>query len=84
MPKFEPLNPDDVAIGRGRAAAEARMQYVDAIASSDAGRIVLDRGDRGSTVKRLLGEASKQSGVRIRSSWADDKQRVLYWKRVGR
>jgi hypothetical protein len=83
MPKFETLNPDDIAIGRGRAAAEARKLYITAISEGDAGRITLDRAERSSTVKRLLGEASKQSGIRVRSSWSDKTQRVLLWKRVG-
>ncbi|MBT5772760.1 MAG: hypothetical protein HOH95_00100 [Dehalococcoidia bacterium] len=83
MPKFETLNPDDIAIGRGRAAAEARKLYIAAIGQGDAGRITLDRVEKSSTVKRLLSEASKQCGIRVRSSWADKTQRVLLWKRVG-
>jgi len=83
MPKFETLNPDDIAIGRGRAAAEARKLYIAAISEGDAGRITLDRAERSSTVKRLLSEASKQCGIRVRSSWSDKTQRVLLWKRVG-
>ncbi len=83
MPKFEAMGPDEVAVGRGRAAAEMRKQYVAAIEGSDAGKVILDRADRASTVKRLLSEASKETGVRVRSSWADKSQRVLYWKRIG-
>lgn len=83
MPKFETVNPEDIAIGRGRAAAEARKLYIAAIGEGDAGRITLDRTEKASTVKRLLSEASKQCGIRVRSSWADKTQRVLLWKRVG-
>jgi hypothetical protein len=83
MPKFETLNPDEIAIGRGRAAAEARKLYIAAIGQGDAGRITLDRAEKSLTVKRLLSEASKQCGIRVRSSWSDKTQRVLLWKRVG-
>lgn len=83
MPKFETVSPDDIAIGRGRAAAEARKLYVAAIQAGEAGRITLDRNEKASTVKRLLSEASKQCGIRVRSSWQDKTQRVLLWKRVG-
>lgn len=83
MPKFEALNPDDVQVGRGRATAEARLEFRKAIEGSQAGKIVLERTDRPSTVKRLLAEASKESGIKVRSSWEDKKQMVLYWKRTG-
>jgi hypothetical protein len=83
MPKFEVMKPEDVLLGRGRAAAEERQAYVPAIQAGDAGKIVLDTGDRASGVKRRLTEASKEAGIRIRSSWEDKRQRVLLWKRVG-
>lgn len=35
-------------------------------------------------VKARLGQASKETGIQIRSSWEDKQQRVLYWKRVGK
>ena len=83
MPKFEAMNPDDVQVGRGRATAEARRAFREAIEGSQAGKITLDRNDKPSTVKRLLAEASKESGIKIRSSWEDKKQTVLFWKRTG-
>jgi hypothetical protein len=83
MPKFEALNPDDVQVGRGRTTTEARLEFRKAIEGSQAGKIVLERTDRPSTVKRLLAEASKESGIKVRSSWEDKKQMVLYWKRTG-
>jgi hypothetical protein len=84
VPKFEQLKPEDVIVGRGREAAEARKPYIDALQASDAGRITLDRSDRPSIVKARLSQASKESGIRIRSSWEDKQQRILYWKRVGK
>ena len=83
MPKFEVMKPEDVLLGRGRAAAEERQAYVAAIQAGDAGKIVLDTGDRASRVKQRLTEASKEAGIRVRSSWEDKRQRVLLWKRVG-
>ena len=83
MPKFEAMSPDDVQVGRGRTTAEVRRAFRDAIESSQAGKIVLDRNDRPSTVKRLLAEASKESKIKVRSSWEDKKQLVLFWKRTG-
>ena len=83
MPKFEAMKAEAVQVGRGRATAEARREFREAIEGSDAGRISLDRNDRPSTVKRLLAEASKESGIKVRSSWEDKKQMVLYWKRTG-
>ncbi len=83
MPKFERMNPQDIVIGRGRAAADARKAYIEAVSSSEAGRIMLDRNERPSTVKRLLTQASKEAGIRVRSSWSDKSERVLLWKRVG-
>ncbi len=83
MPKFTKLNPADVVVGRGRAAAESRAPFVEAIKEGEAGRIELERGEKPNSVKRLLQEASKESGVRIRSSWESKDQKVLVWKRVG-
>ena len=83
MPKFEALKPEEVQVGRGRATAEARRAFREAIEGSQAGKIVLDRADRPSTVKRLLAEASKETGIKVRSSWEDKKQMVLYCKRTG-
>jgi hypothetical protein len=83
MPKFEAMKPDEVMVGRGRATQEARRQFREAIEQSQAGRITLDRSDRPSTVKRLLAEASKEAKIKVRSSWEDKRQMVLYWKRPG-
>jgi len=84
MPKFETLKADEVLLGRSRLAAEARKPYVEALQAGDAGRIELDRGDNPSTVKRLLRDASKEAGIRVRSTWDDQRtQKVLLWKRVG-
>lgn len=84
MATFSKLNPRDVVLGRGRAALEARKPYVEAIKGGQAGKIELDRGERPATVKRLLQEASKEAGVRLRSSWEDSSQRVLLWRRTER
>jgi len=83
MPKFEKLDPGKVAVGRGRAAAEARRPYVEALKAGQAGRIDLERGDRPTVVKRRLQEASREAGIRVRSSWVDASQRALLWKRTG-
>ncbi len=82
MPKFSKLDPGQVHIGRGRAAFEARKDFIGAIRSGDAGRIDLERGDRPTTVKRLLQEAAKEAGVKVRSSWTDKTQKTLLWKKT--
>ena len=84
MPKFAKLDPKDVAIGRGRAAAEARKPYVDALSAGQAGKIELERGEKAAIVKRRLQEASRETGIKIRSSWEDKSQRALLWKRTAR
>ena len=84
MPTFTKLDPNDVQIGRGRAAHEARQPYRDALTSGDAGRIELGRGEKASTVKTQLALASKEVGVKVRSSWEDRRQLVLYWKKQAR
>ena len=83
MAKFTKLSPRDVVLGRGRAARAAREPYLAAIRGGNAGQIDLDGGERPATVKRLLQEAAKEAGIRVRSSWSDEKQRILLWKRVG-
>ncbi len=83
MAKFTKLSPRDVVLGRGRAARAAREPYLAAIRSGNAGQIDLESGERPATVKRLLQEAAKEAGIRVRSSWSDEKQRALLWKRVG-
>ena len=83
MAKFTKLDPNDVAVGRGRSAIEARRPYIDAIQGGDAGQIDLDRGEKASTVKRHLSEAAKVVGVKVRSSWLDKSQRTLLWKKTG-
>lgn len=84
MSKFTPMKPADVQVGRGRAAAEARQPYVAALKEGDAGKVELERGEKPGSVKRLLQDAAKESGIRIRSSWEDRSQRTLLWKRVGK
>ena len=84
MPKFTAMRSSEVLIGRARAAAAERKAYVEALRGSDAGKIELSRGENAARVKRLLSEAGKESGTRIRSSWEDRSQRVLLWKKVGR
>ena len=81
MPKFEKLDPKDVAVGRGRTAAAEREPYVQALKAGTAGRIELDRGETQAIVKRRLQEAARESGIKIRSSW--ESPRSLVWKRTG-
>ena len=83
MPTFTKMNPDEVSTGRGRAAAEQRRPYIEALEAGDAGSVTLERGEKPATVKRMLQEAARQANVRIRSSWTDERQRVLVWKKVG-
>ena len=83
MPVFTKLNPNDVGVGRGRLAQEARKPYIAALRAGDAGKIELERGENSASVKRLLQDAARRSNIRIRSSWEDPRQRVLYWKKVG-
>lgn len=83
MPKFQKLDASQVVLGRGRANAVKRRPFVDAIKASEAGRIELDRGEDPAAVKRLLRQASKEVGIKVRSSWEDQSQRALLWKRVG-
>ncbi len=80
MPRFRKLDPSEVVVGRGPAKI-SREPYLKAIQSHDAGAIELEDKDRPGTVKRLLREAARDLGVRVRSSWADDSQRVLVWKK---
>lgn len=83
MPKFQKLDPNQVVLGRGRSNALKRRPFVDAIRSANAGRIELDRDDDPAAMKRLLRQASKETGVKVRSSWEDDSKTALLWKRVG-
>jgi hypothetical protein len=83
MARFTKLNPGEVVVGRGRAALEARRPFTEALGTADAGKIELERGEKPATVKRLLQDAAKESGMRIRSSWGDTRQQVLFWKKVG-
>ena len=57
---------------------------IEAVRSGQAGKIELERGEKQATVKRLLQEASRESGIKVRSSWEDKTQHVLLWKRAGR
>src|SRR5258708_24657652 len=82
MPKFVRMNTNDVQIGRGRAATEARKPYLAAIQAGDAGQIELGRGEVAATVKRRLSEAAHALGIKVRSSWADANQRTLLWKKT--
>ena len=83
MPKFAPMDPSEVVVGRGRSSAEARKPYAEALLASDAGKIELERGEKASTVKRYLQVTAKEHGLRIRSNWTDGKEQVLLWKKVG-
>lgn len=80
MPRFKKLDPSDVVVGRGPAKI-SREPYFKAIQSGEAGAIELDDSDRPGTVKRLLREAARDLGVKVRSSWSDDTQRLLVWKK---
>ena len=84
VPTFRAVDPAEVVIGRGRAAAEARTPYIEALRGGDAGRVHLERGEKLAAVKRLLREAARRDDLRIRSSWTDGRQRVLVWKKVAR
>ena len=84
MPRFTPMEPSEVLIGRARAAAEERAEYIEAVRASDAGKIELGRGENPTRVKRLLSEAAREAGTKVRSSWEDKNKRTLLWKRVGR
>jgi hypothetical protein len=84
MPNFTKMSAKDVQIGRGRLAAERRVPFIEALRAGDAGKIELERGDRPQVVKRVLAEAAKETGIKVRSSWEDKSQRVLLWKRTGK
>jgi len=80
--RFTPLDPSEVVLGRGIAARLARQPYIDALQKGDAGKVEVERGEKPTSVKRLLQEAAKELDVRVRSSWGDGKQQTLYWKKV--
>ncbi len=80
MPKFAKLEAKDVHVGRGRAAAEARAPYIEALKAGSAGRLELGRGEKQPIVKRRLQEASRETGIKIRSSW--ESSSALVWKRT--
>ena len=84
MPKFTRMSAKEVQIGRGRIAAERRVPFIEALRAGDAGKIELERGDRSQVVKRVLAEASRETGIKVRSSWEDKSQRALLWKRIGK
>ncbi len=84
MPKFTRMNPKEVQIGRGRIAAERRVPFIEALRAGDAGKIELERDDRPQVVKRVLAEAAKETGIKVRSSWEDKNERTLLWKRTGK
>ena len=83
MPTFTPLEASSVLIGRARGAAEDRAEYGEALRASDAGKIELARTDNATRAKRLLSEAAKEAGIKVRSSWEDKTKRILLWKKVG-
>ncbi len=83
MPRFTKMSPADVAVGRGRAAAEKRKPHIEALNAGDAGSVELERGEKPAIVKRRLQEAARHANVRIRCSWTDSQQRMLVWKKVG-
>ena len=80
MPKFTAMKPSEVLVGRARLAAEERKSYVEALRSAEAGKVELAGAEKSVRVKRLLVEASKESGIRIRSSW-EDKSHEPRWLR---
>ena len=84
MAIFTPKEASEVLIGRERASAQERAMYSEALRGSDAGMIELTRGEKASRIKRLLAEASKETGIRVRSTWEDKNQKILLWKRVGK
>lgn len=84
MPTFQKLDPASVTLGRGRANAIARQPYVEALRTAEAGRIELEDRDDPAAVKRLLRQASKEAGVKVRSSWEDESKAALLWKRTVR
>jgi hypothetical protein len=83
MPKFESVDPSEIVIGRGQAEYAYRAPFRDAIRDGDAGSVTLDAGDDPAKVKRAMRHASREVGIRVRSSWEDDSRRVLLWKRTG-
>lgn len=83
MPKFQKLDPSQVVLGRGRANAMRRRPYIDALRAAQAGRIELESSDDPAVTKRLLRQASREAGIKVRSSWEDDTRQALLWKRVG-
>jgi hypothetical protein len=82
LPKFAKLEAKDVHVGRGRVAAEERAPYVEALQAGTAGRLELGRGEKPTIVKRRLQEASRETGIKIRSSW--ENPTALVWKRAGK
>ena len=59
------------------AAAEMRKPYIEALNAGDAGdagSVALERGEKPTTVKRLLQETVRRRNVRIRCSWADSRR----------
>ncbi len=68
--------------GRASVIRPAVRPYVRALESCEAGKIELERGEDPAAVKRLLREASRETGIRVRSSWEDSEQRVLFWKKT--
>ena len=82
MARFTPLDPSEVVLGRGIAARQARQPFVEALQKGEAGKVEVERGEKPSSVKRMLQEAAKELNLRVRSSWADNKQQTLYWKKV--
>lgn len=83
MPKFQELDPKIVTLGRGRAGVVRREPYRRALRTAEAGRIELTDGDTPEQVKRDLRDAAREEGIRIRSSWEDDRRRALLWRRSG-
>ena len=83
MPKFTRMEPSDVLIGRARSAAAERAQYVEAVSGSDAGKIELGRGENPSRVKRLLSEAAREAGTKVRSSWRTSRSVSCSGRRSG-
>ena len=67
MPKFTRMDPNEVAVGRGRAALEARQPYIHALQAGDAGKIELQRGES-QFMRQLIATSSSESQMASRST----------------
>jgi hypothetical protein len=82
MAKIEGItDPRSVRLGRALKNDEAVIPYIDVMRDFPAGKVVLEEGEKGSRVYRLVKAAAKESGVRVTCSWSADKQ-TLYWRKA--